>query len=31
MIVFHAIFEVNSSIGKLWNLLGNFDEKDADI
>jgi len=28
MTVFGAIFEVKSSIGKLWNLLGHFDEKD---
>jgi len=26
--LFGAIFEVNSSIGKLWDLLGHFDEKD---
>jgi len=28
MIVFIAIFEVNSNIGKLWDLQGHFDEKD---
>jgi len=26
--VFGAIFEVNSSIGKWWDLLGHFDEND---
>jgi len=25
---FSAIFKVNSSIGKLWDLLGHFDIKD---
>jgi len=29
MTAFGAIFEVNSSIGKLWDLLGHFDEKSA--
>jgi len=29
MTVFGAIFEVNSSIGKLKDLLGHFDEKDT--
>jgi len=28
MTVFCAIFEVNRSIGKLWDLLGHFDKKD---
>jgi len=28
MTVFRAIFEVNSSIGKLWDLLGHYDKKD---
>jgi len=27
MTKFDAIFEVNSSIGKLWDLLGHFDKK----
>jgi len=27
MTVFPVIFEVNSSIGKLWGLLGHFDKK----
>jgi len=29
MTVFGAIFEVKSSIGKLWVLLGHFDKKDT--
>jgi len=29
MTVFDSIFEVNASIGKLWDLLGHFDKKDA--
>jgi len=29
MTAFGAIFEVNSSIGKLWDLLGHSDEKDT--
>jgi len=29
MTVFGAIFEVNSCIGKLWDLLGHFDKKDT--
>jgi len=29
MTVFSAIFEVNSSIIKLWDLLEHFDEKDT--
>jgi len=29
MTVFGTIFEVNSSIGKLWNLLGHSDKKDT--
>jgi len=29
MTVLGAIFEVNSSIGKLWDLLGHFDKKDT--
>jgi len=28
MTTFCSIFEVNSSIGKLWDLLGYFDKKD---
>jgi len=28
MTILGAIFEVNSSFGKLWDLLGQFDEKD---
>jgi len=28
MTVFDTIFEVNSGIGKLWDLLGHFVEKD---
>jgi len=31
MTVFGAIFEVNSSLCKLRDLLGHFDEKDTDI
>jgi len=27
--VLGAIFVVNSSVGKLWDLLGHFDEKDT--
>jgi len=27
--VFSAIFEVNNHIGKLWDLLEHFDEKDT--
>jgi len=26
--VFGAVFEVNRSIGRLWDLLGHFNEKD---
>jgi len=29
MTMFGAIFEVNNSIGKLWELLGHFDYKDT--
>jgi len=29
MILFVAIFEVNSSIGKLWDLLGHLVKKDS--
>jgi len=28
MTIFRAIFEINSGIGKLWDLLGHFDKKD---
>jgi len=29
MTMFGAIFEVNSSIGRLWDLFGHFNEKDT--
>jgi len=29
MTICGAIFDVNSSIGKLWDLLGYFDKKDT--